>query len=47
MRNAYKIWLENLKGKYYLEGKCKEGNNVKIDHKVIGWDVVQDSFGFG
>jgi len=35
-----------IKGKYYLQGKCREGNNVKIDHKEIGWDVVQDSFGF-
>jgi hypothetical protein len=41
VRNAYKIWLGNLKGKNYSEDRGIVWKiNVRIDLREIGWEDV-------
>jgi len=36
-----KFWSTKLKGKDKLEDLCVDGNNIKIDFKEIGYEVVE------
>jgi hypothetical protein len=41
MRNAYDVWLENLKGRSHSEGlRRRWEDNIIMDLREIGWEGV-------
>jgi hypothetical protein len=37
MKNAYKLFSENLKGRDHTEDLGVDGDNIRIDLRGIGW----------